>query len=61
MSWSKVRKGKKPLMWWYHKILCELWWAMGNRGEKYYHHLNKLCNKGFNLYGDPYPKNKTKI
>lgn len=53
MSWSKVKSGKKPLMWWYHKILCEAWWAMGNRGVKYYHHLNKLCDCGFNLYGEP--------
>lgn len=53
MSWSKVNnKYHKPLAWWYHKILCEIWWYFGDRGNRYYHHLNKLCSYGFNLYGD---------
>lgn len=53
MSWSKVNnKYRKPFGWWYHKVLCELWWYGGDRGKHYYHHLNKLCDYGFNLYGD---------
>lgn len=53
MSWSKVnKKHRKPLKWWYYKMLCEMWWALGDRGEKYYKYLNKCCEQGFNLYGD---------
>lgn len=60
MSWSKVKKGKKPLMWWYHKIMCEIGWHwFGHSSKKYYNHLNKMCELGFNLYGEPWPKNKT--
>lgn len=33
-------------------MLCEMWWALGDRGEKYYKYLNKCCEQGFNLYGD---------
>lgn len=33
MSWSKVKKGKKPLIWWYHKFMC----------EKY--NINLYCDK----------------
>lgn len=56
MSWSKVSKEhKKPLMWWYHKIMCEFWWHLVYNGkylQRYYSHLNKLCKYGFNLYGE---------
>lgn len=52
MSWSKVRKGKKPLMWWYHKLLCEFWYWKKGTGKGYYYHLTKLCDQGFNLYGE---------
>jgi hypothetical protein len=65
MSWSKVHnKHSKPLGWWWHKIMCELFygvhdimWLPGQTrawflGE-YYGHLNILCIKyKFNLYGD---------
>lgn len=60
MSWSKVKKGKKPLMWWYHKLLCELgYWIEHNvHGvfglRMYYKHLDKLCEYGFNLYGEKF-------
>lgn len=53
MGWARVQKGKKPLRWWYHKILCEFWYAVHNdRG--YYKHLNVMSHKyGINLYGQP--------
>ena len=53
MSWSKVnKKYSKPFKWWFHKILCEIWWFFGDRGKHYYYHLNKICETGFNLYGE---------
>lgn len=62
MSWSKVTKEhKKPLMWWYHKIMCEYYYSRYDQVRKYdvtshltkyYHHLKKLCKYGFNLYGE---------
>lgn len=54
MAWSKVNhKHSKPLNWWYHKIICEIGWAIRHRGygEMYYSHLAKCCKTGFNLYG----------
>jgi hypothetical protein len=55
MSWSKVKPGKKPLMWWYHKILCEIGYKyFGSGSDVYYKHLEIMCDKyGFNLYGEP--------
>jgi hypothetical protein len=57
MSWSKVNKPlSKPLGWWYHKIFCEIGWALRwllKSYKMYYHHLDKLCLYGFNLYGEP--------
>lgn len=55
MNWSKVH-GKKPLMWWYHKIMCEIGYNFFGRYslKTYYKHLNIMCDKyGFNLYGKP--------
>ena len=60
MAWSKVNKPfKKPLGWWYHKIMCEFgyWWekeANSVTGMRiYYNHLNIMCNKyHINLYGE---------
>lgn len=53
MSWSKVnRNTKKPIGWWYNKILCEFVWFLGNRGKHYYKYLDGCCKYGFNLYGD---------
>lgn len=57
-SWSKVKKGKKPLGWWYHKIMCEIAWSLRNyfngiTWKYYYSHLNIMVNKyKFNLYGE---------
>jgi hypothetical protein len=52
MAWSKV-KGWPPFGWWFHKLLCEFWWHVGYPGgSRYYHHLKKLCDYGFNIYGD---------
>lgn len=55
MAWSKVDKTyNKPLMWWFHKLLCEFWWSFvwnGKHISKYYFHLNKMIKLGFNLYG----------
>ena len=53
-TWSKIKKGKKPLLWWFHKVLCEFGWLVrrfDNWGI-YYKHLNKCLNCGFNLYGE---------
>lgn len=58
MSWSKVnKKTKKPLMWWYYKILCEFGWSFRNYNILgwiiYYKNLNKMCDKyKINLYGN---------
>lgn len=59
MSWSIVKEPlKKPIGWWYHKILCELSYFIENNIsatyglKKYYYHLDKLCDYGFNLYGE---------
>jgi hypothetical protein len=57
MSWSRVKKGKKPVGWWYHKVLCEAAWAFKNT-TGYYHHLDKLCGYGFNLYGQEIPEQR---
>lgn len=52
MSWSKVKKGKKPLIWWYHKFICEFGYHINNM-RIYYNHLNIMCKKcNINLYGD---------
>lgn len=52
MGWSKVRKPlKKPVGWWYHKLLCEAGYFFGST-KGYYRHLNALCKFGFNLYGE---------
>ena len=55
MSWSKLEnKEPKPLGWWYHKVMCELNYYLFGSGKKYYHHLNKMCDKyKINLYGKP--------
>ena len=59
MAWSKLLKGKKPLGWWYHKILCEIGYHWkGSSSDMYYRHLNAMCDVyGLNLYGE---KTKTK-
>lgn len=52
MSWSKVKKGSKPIGWWYHKVLCEFFYNIGNN-DLYYKHLNIMVKKyKFNLYGE---------
>lgn len=57
MAWSKVSKGKKPVLWWYHKIMCELGYLINDSHSRmYYHHLNKCCELGFNLYGEVIPE-----
>lgn len=65
MSWSKINKPfKKPLKWWYHKILCEFWyWGdtklnHPNALANYYNHLEGMCGQGFNLYGNPWDNSK---
>lgn len=56
MSWSKVKNPyKKPIRWWYYKLLCEFWyWYYGTSNMRYSKYLNKLCQLGYNLYGDPF-------
>ena len=54
MAWSKVKtKFRKPIGWWYHKIMCELKYYLKGSGKEYYYHLNKMCdNYKINLYGE---------
>jgi len=55
MSWSKVDKTyKKPLIWWYHKVLCEFGWLFRFRDnyDMYYKHLHWCFRYGFTLYGE---------
>lgn len=53
MAWSKVKKTKKPLMWWYHKIMCEIGYCFyGSTSNMYHVHLRAMCDKyKINLYG----------
>ena len=54
--WSKTKKGKKPIGWWFHKVMCEIGWVLRDSiGEKmYYRHLNSMWKKyRINLYGEP--------
>lgn len=53
MAWSKVKRGKKPMKWWFYKYLTEwAYFAERGGGKRYYYFLNKLCKTGFNLYGE---------
>lgn len=59
MSWSRVKKGRKPLGWWYHKIMAEFWYAMSDtkigyfKLHNYYKHIDVMCKKyRLNLYGE---------
>jgi len=61
--WSKITgRSKKPLTWWYHKLLCEFGYWIEHHvntlaGYKIYcAHLNAACKTGFNLYGEPLKK-----
>ena len=54
MAWSKVKKGKKPIGWWYHKVMCEIGYLRRNHDswKMYYYHLNTMLRHyGINLYG----------
>lgn len=54
MGWSKVSSDhRKPLMWWFHKVLCELGWALGST-KRYEYHLDKMVKLGYNLYGNKF-------
>ena len=54
MRWSKVKtKFRKPIGWWYHKIMCEIAYNLKGSNDGYYYHLNKMCNDyKINLYGE---------
>jgi len=54
MAWSKVRTSfKKPIGWWYHKIMCEIMYYFRGAGNSYHYHLKKMCDKyKINLYGE---------
>ena len=56
MSWSKIKtKTKKPIGWWYYKIMCELSYNIYGSGGGYYYFLNKMCDKyKINLYGESF-------
>jgi len=66
MSWSKITtKTKKPIGWWYHKIMCEIgYWieqnfASLNGMAMYYKHLNIMVGKyEINLYGEVFKSRK---
>jgi len=53
MAWSKIEtKFKKPIGWWYHKIMCEIAYYFKGSGSWHYYHLNKMCDKyKITLYG----------
>ena len=60
-SWSKVKKGKKPMGWRFHKILCELGTLVQLNIHSYWgykiycYHLNVMIKKyRINLYGDKF-------
>lgn len=64
MAWSKVTGNhKKPIGWWFHKILCEYGWIVRKKDNyrTYYGHLNKMAKYGFNLYGQPIIKIETSL
>ncbi len=47
----------KPLMWYYHKILCEFYYKFfgsnGKISQKYHKHLHIMTDVyGYNLYGE---------
>jgi len=51
----KSKATKKPVMWYYHKAMCEIGWKLRNRfgWHMYYYHLNIMCKKyRINLYGE---------
>lgn len=60
MSWSKITgKGKKPLGWWYNKLMCEYWyWKYESSfslttAKNYNKYLAKMCdNYKLSLYGE---------
>lgn len=55
MAWSNVNKGRKPLGWWYHKIMREFWYEVRclNGDSNYYYHLNIMIKKyKINLYSE---------
>ena len=48
---------RKPIGWWYYKVLCEIGWSLRNRVSfgwpVYYKYLNAMCDKyKINLYGE---------
>ncbi|WP_461042840.1 hypothetical protein [Spirosoma harenae] len=51
MAWNTVVKGyRRPIGWWYHKILCDLGWRISQK--LYYKHLHIMNRQyGINLYG----------
>lgn len=58
--WARVKNpSEKPLKWWYHKFLCELGYFISDKYypswglRLYYRQLNKMCDIGWNLYGNP--------
>lgn len=53
MSWSKIETDfKKPLGWWFHKIMCEIAYSIKGSSTSYYFHLNSMCDKyKITLYG----------
>lgn len=57
MAWSKVSHSKKPIGWWYHKVMCEIGYhVFGSSSDMYYSHLSVMCNQyKINLYGDKIP------
>jgi hypothetical protein len=53
-GWAPINKRhKKPLMWWYHKVMCELYYRYKGSNDGYYKHLIIMVNiYNINLYGE---------
>jgi hypothetical protein len=51
-----MKQKRKPLKWYYHKIMCEIGWLIRSKDsyEMYHRHLNGCVKQGFNLYGRPW-------
>jgi len=50
-----IKAKHKPVMWYYHKAMCEIGWKLRNRfgWDMYYYHLNIMCKKyRINFYGE---------
>lgn len=61
MAWASVVKGyRRPIGWWYHKILAEIGWVWNLK--MYHTHLDAMTrNYGYNLYGQPFKDHRPRV